>query len=179
MLLQALQADGPQKSGRPRPAQRSDADRVSAVTASLIADGLTSEVERTASTGAGKPATLLGVEPDGRHVIPATLLVAASTPIMVVSERSATPTPASTWPPTNTSSGMSATAALDFANIRHSNARRWPVDVYRIAVANHQVTIVPTAEPVDDPVDDLLGIEREMPGNAMFPGISFGGGGRI
>jgi predicted NBD/HSP70 family sugar kinase len=42
---------------------------VSAVTAELIADGLINEVGRKASTSAGKPATLLAVEPDGRHVI--------------------------------------------------------------------------------------------------------------
>ncbi len=47
--------------------------------------------------------------------------------------------------------GMNATAALDFANIRHSNARRWEVDVYRITLANNQVTALLPAEPVDDP----------------------------
>ena len=42
---------------------------MSAVTAELIADGLIAEVGRKASTSAGKPATLLGVEPDARHVV--------------------------------------------------------------------------------------------------------------
>ena len=35
------------------------------------------------------------------------------------------------------------------------------------------------AKPVDDPVDGLARRKRETPGNSMFPGISFGGGGRI
>ena len=33
--------------------------------------------------------------------------------------------------------------------------------------------------PVDEPFDELPGPKREMPGNSEFPGISFGGGGRI
>jgi predicted NBD/HSP70 family sugar kinase len=39
------------------------------VVAELINDGLVGEFGRKASTRAGKPATLLGVEPDGRHVL--------------------------------------------------------------------------------------------------------------
>jgi predicted NBD/HSP70 family sugar kinase len=69
MLLQSLQADGPQSRADLARHSGLTPTTVSAVTAELIADGLIGEVGRKASTGAGKPATLLGVEPDGRHVI--------------------------------------------------------------------------------------------------------------
>ena len=69
LLLQALHADGPQSRADLARQSGLTPTTVSAVTAELIADGLISEVGRKASTSAGKPATLLGVEPDGRHVI--------------------------------------------------------------------------------------------------------------
>ena len=69
LLLQALQADGPQSRADLARQSGLTPTTVSAVTAELIADGLISEVGRKASTSAGKPATLLGVEPDGRHII--------------------------------------------------------------------------------------------------------------
>jgi predicted NBD/HSP70 family sugar kinase len=69
LLLQALQANGPQSRADLARHSGLTPTTVSAVTADLIADGLVSEVGRKASVGAGKPATLLGVEPDGRHVI--------------------------------------------------------------------------------------------------------------
>jgi len=69
LLLQALQADGPQSRADLARLSGLTPTTVSAVTAELIADGLISEVGRKASTTAGKPATLLGVEPDGRHII--------------------------------------------------------------------------------------------------------------
>jgi len=69
LLLQALQADGPQSRADLARQSGLTPTTVSAVTAELIADGLINEVGRKASTSAGKPATLLGVEPDGRHII--------------------------------------------------------------------------------------------------------------
>src|SRR5829696_2996058 len=69
LLLQALHTDGPQS--RADLARRSGLTptTVSAVAAELLGDGLISEFGRKESTSAGKPATLLGVEPDARHVI--------------------------------------------------------------------------------------------------------------
>jgi predicted NBD/HSP70 family sugar kinase len=69
LLLQALQADGPQSRADLARQSGLTPTTVSAVTADLIADGLIGEVGRKATIGAGKPATLLGVEPDGRHII--------------------------------------------------------------------------------------------------------------
>ena len=69
LLLQALHADGPQSRADLARQSGLTPTTVSAVTAELIGDGLISEVGRKASTSAGKPATLLGVEPDGRHII--------------------------------------------------------------------------------------------------------------
>jgi predicted NBD/HSP70 family sugar kinase len=69
MLLQALHADGPQSRADLARMSGLTPTTVSAVTAELIADGLISEFGRKASASAGKPATLLGVEPDARHVI--------------------------------------------------------------------------------------------------------------
>ena len=69
LLLQALHGDGPQSRADLARQSGLTATTVSAVTAELIADGLIGEVGRKASTSAGKPATLLGVEPDGRHII--------------------------------------------------------------------------------------------------------------
>jgi hypothetical protein len=62
---------------------------------------------------------------------------------------------------------------------RHRTTRRCPIDVYRIAATNPQVTGRRRAEPVDDPVDDPQSRKRETPGNPMFPGISVSGGGTI
>src|SRR3954453_9163773 len=69
LLLQALQADGPQSRADLARLSGLTPTTVSAVTAELIADGLIAEVGRKASTSAGKPAILLGVEPDARHII--------------------------------------------------------------------------------------------------------------
>lgn len=63
MMLLPLQADGPQSGADLARHSGLTPTTVSAVTADLIVDGLISEVGRKASTGAGKPATLLGVEP--------------------------------------------------------------------------------------------------------------------
>ena len=69
MLLQALLDEGPQSRADLARVSGLTPTTVSAVTAELIADGLIEEVGRKQSTTAGKPATLLAVEPDGRHVI--------------------------------------------------------------------------------------------------------------
>ncbi|HEY0521377.1 MAG TPA: ROK family protein [Ilumatobacteraceae bacterium] len=69
LLLQALHSSGPQSRADLARHSGLTATTVSAVTAELIADGLIAEVGRKASTSAGKPATLLGVEPDARHVV--------------------------------------------------------------------------------------------------------------
>jgi predicted NBD/HSP70 family sugar kinase len=69
MLLQALLDDGPRSRADLARVSGLTPTTVSAVTAELIADGLIEEVGRKQSTTAGKPATLLAVEPDGRHVI--------------------------------------------------------------------------------------------------------------
>jgi len=69
LLLQALHADGPQSRADLARLSGLTPTTVSAVTGELIADGLIGEVGRKASAGAGKPATLLAVEPDGRHII--------------------------------------------------------------------------------------------------------------
>jgi predicted NBD/HSP70 family sugar kinase len=69
LLLQALQANGPQSRADLARHSGLTPTTVSAVTADLIGEGLISEVGRKVSVGAGKPATLLGVEPDGRHII--------------------------------------------------------------------------------------------------------------
>jgi predicted NBD/HSP70 family sugar kinase len=69
LLLQALHAEGPQSRADLARQSGLTPTTVSAVTAELIGDGLIAEVGRKASSSAGKPATLLGVEPDGRHVI--------------------------------------------------------------------------------------------------------------
>lgn len=69
LLLQALHTDGPHSRADLARMSGLTPTTVSAVTAELIADGLISEVGRKASTSAGKPATLLGVEPEARHVI--------------------------------------------------------------------------------------------------------------
>src|SRR3954449_2640501 len=69
LLLQALHSSGPQSRADLARLSGLTPTTVSAVTAELIADGLIAEVGRKASTSAGKPATLLGVEPDGRHII--------------------------------------------------------------------------------------------------------------
>jgi predicted NBD/HSP70 family sugar kinase len=69
LLLQALHADGPQSRADLARMSGLTPTTVSAVTAELIADGLISEFGRKASTSAGKPAILLAVEPDARHVI--------------------------------------------------------------------------------------------------------------
>jgi predicted NBD/HSP70 family sugar kinase len=69
LLLQTLHANGPQSRADLARHSGLTATTVSAVTAELITDGLIAEVGRKASTSAGKPATLLGVEPDARHVV--------------------------------------------------------------------------------------------------------------
>lgn len=69
LLLQTLHAGGPQSRADLARQSGLTPTTVSSVTAELIADGLINEVGRKASTSAGKPATLLAVEPDGRHVI--------------------------------------------------------------------------------------------------------------
>ncbi|MCU1388755.1 MAG: hypothetical protein JWL72_2093 [Ilumatobacteraceae bacterium] len=69
LLLQALHSSGPQSRADLARLSGLTPTTVSAVTAELIADGLISEHGRKASTSAGKPATLLGVEPDACHVI--------------------------------------------------------------------------------------------------------------
>jgi predicted NBD/HSP70 family sugar kinase len=69
LLLQALLADGPQSRADLARVSGLTPTTVSAVTAELIADGIVEEVGRKPSASAGKPATLLAVEPDGRHVI--------------------------------------------------------------------------------------------------------------
>jgi predicted NBD/HSP70 family sugar kinase len=69
LLLQTLHANGPQSRADLARHSGLTPTTVSAVTAELIADGLIAEVGRKASTTAGKPATLLGVEPDARHVV--------------------------------------------------------------------------------------------------------------
>jgi predicted NBD/HSP70 family sugar kinase len=69
LLLQALYADGPLSRADLARLSGLTPTTVSAVVAELIGDGLISEFGRKASTSAGKPATLLGVEPDARHVI--------------------------------------------------------------------------------------------------------------
>jgi predicted NBD/HSP70 family sugar kinase len=69
MLLQALLDQGPTSRADLARISGLTPTTVSAVTAELIADGLIEEVGRKQSTSAGKPATLLAVEPDGRHVV--------------------------------------------------------------------------------------------------------------
>jgi predicted NBD/HSP70 family sugar kinase len=69
LLLQALHTNGAQSRADLARHSGLTPTTVSAVTAELIADGLIAEVGRKASTSAGKPATLLSVEPDGRHVV--------------------------------------------------------------------------------------------------------------
>lgn len=69
MLLQALLDRGPTSRADLARVSGLTPTTVSAVTAELIADGLIEEVGRKVSTSAGKPATLLAVEPDGRHII--------------------------------------------------------------------------------------------------------------
>lgn len=69
LLLQALLDEGPQSRADLARVSGLTPTTVSAVAAELIADGLIEEVGRKQSTSAGKPATLLAVEPDGRHVI--------------------------------------------------------------------------------------------------------------
>jgi predicted NBD/HSP70 family sugar kinase len=69
LLLQTLHTNGRQSRADLARHSGLTPTTVSAVTAELIADGLIAEVGRKASTSAGKPATLLGVEPDGRHVV--------------------------------------------------------------------------------------------------------------
>ena len=69
LLLQALHTDGPQSRADLARLSGLTPTTVSAVTGELLADGLVGEVGRKASTGAGKPATLLAVEPDGRHIV--------------------------------------------------------------------------------------------------------------
>ena len=68
-LFQALYSHGPQSRADLARVSGLTPTTVSAVTAELIADGLIAEGGRKAMTSAGKPATLLAVEPDGRHVI--------------------------------------------------------------------------------------------------------------
>jgi len=69
LLLQTLYADGPLSRADLARVSGLTPTTVSAVIAELIDEGLISEFGRKASTSAGKPATLLGVEPDARHVI--------------------------------------------------------------------------------------------------------------
>ena len=69
LLLQTLHTNGPQSRADLARHSGLTATTVSAVTAELIADGLIAEVGRKAITSAGKPATLLGVEPEARHVV--------------------------------------------------------------------------------------------------------------
>src|ERR1700741_2556292 len=69
MLLQALLNQGPTSRADLARVSGLTPTTVSAVTAELIADGLIEEVGRKQTTTAGKPATLLAVEPDGRHII--------------------------------------------------------------------------------------------------------------
>src|SRR3954468_2625566 len=69
MLLQALLDDGPQSRADLARVSGLTPTTVSAVTAELIGDELIAEVGRKPVSTAGKPATLLAVEPDGRHVI--------------------------------------------------------------------------------------------------------------
>jgi predicted NBD/HSP70 family sugar kinase len=69
MLLQALHDGGPQSRADLARMSGLTPTTVSAVTAELIADGLISELGRKATTTVGKPATLLAVEPDARHII--------------------------------------------------------------------------------------------------------------
>ena len=69
LLLQTLHTNGAQSRADLARHSGLTPTTVSAVTAELIADGLIAEVGRKASTSAGKPATLLSVEPDGRHVV--------------------------------------------------------------------------------------------------------------
>lgn len=68
-LFQSLYSHGPQSRADLARVSGLTPTTVSAVTAELIADGLIVEGGRKAMTSAGKPATLLAVEPDGRHVI--------------------------------------------------------------------------------------------------------------
>lgn len=68
-LFQALYSHGPQSRADLARVSGLTPTTVSAVTAELIADGLIVEGGRKAMTSAGKPATLLAVEPDGRHII--------------------------------------------------------------------------------------------------------------
>jgi predicted NBD/HSP70 family sugar kinase len=69
LLLQALLDGGPQSRADLARVSGLTPTTVSVVTAELIADGLIEEVGRKPTSSAGKPATLLAVEPDGRHVI--------------------------------------------------------------------------------------------------------------
>jgi predicted NBD/HSP70 family sugar kinase len=69
MLLQALLSDGPQSRADLARVSGLTPTTVSAVTAELITEGLIEEVGRKPTSSAGKPATLLAVDPDGRHVI--------------------------------------------------------------------------------------------------------------
>ena len=69
MLLQALLDEGPTSRADLARVSGLTPTTISAVAAELIADGLIEEVGRKQSTSAGKPATLLAVEPDGRHII--------------------------------------------------------------------------------------------------------------
>ncbi len=69
LLLQALLDEGPQSRADLARVSGLTPTTVSAVTAELIADGLIEQVGRKPTMSAGKPATLLAVEPDGRHII--------------------------------------------------------------------------------------------------------------
>jgi predicted NBD/HSP70 family sugar kinase len=69
MLLQALLDEGPTSRADLARISGLTPTTISAVAAELLADGLIEEVGRKQSTSAGKPATLLAVEPDGRHII--------------------------------------------------------------------------------------------------------------
>ena len=69
MLLQALLDGGPTSRADLARVSGLTPTTVSAVAAELLADGLIEEVGRKQTTSAGKPATLLAVEPDGRHIL--------------------------------------------------------------------------------------------------------------
>jgi predicted NBD/HSP70 family sugar kinase len=69
LLLQALLADGAQSRADLARVSGLTPTTVSAVTADLLADGLVEEVGRKPSSSAGKPATLVAVDPDGRHIV--------------------------------------------------------------------------------------------------------------
>jgi predicted NBD/HSP70 family sugar kinase len=69
LLLRALLAGGPQSRADLARDSGLTPTTVSAVTAELLADGLVEEVGSKPSATAGKPATLLAIEPDGRHIV--------------------------------------------------------------------------------------------------------------